>query len=39
MNADEAEKCLEKALQYFKSGDFPNVNFSKLPLFNECVGS
>lgn len=25
MNADEAEKCIEKGIQHFKNGDYLNV--------------
>lgn len=27
MNADEAEKCLEKGMQHFKNGDYLNVTY------------
>jgi len=29
MNAEEAEKCYEKALHYFKASDFMNVRRPK----------
>ena len=28
MNADEAEKCLEKGMEFLKLGDFSNVNLN-----------